>query len=278
MSIEKLIGTGPNQIPTNSMLGTMAYLDSRSLDAFDGTTAQRAAPSAKYIKDNYNLPSGLYWIQTAGGPMKTYCDMDTINGGGWTLIGKSGGGSWHNPDVWLKGEYNPEKMLNTTSPGTSDMACIDARRVSGRESTEVMISSFSMTYWVKSPIHTGATEETIFNYTDGQSVIYADAVTNGNSQNVTATAWNGSTTSCYVNKYMIMALAGHGGSTPAWTVNTAGNTNINEYAMAVACSNTSHNGFTGPGNGLDAPYNSNDSGWPNDSYSTGHFYGLVWVR
>jgi len=241
----------------------------------DGSSASSAAISGNSIKNTVGSASGYYWIQTPSGPMQTYVDMSTIDGGGWTLIGKSGGGSWHGPDSWLKSSVGT--MTNISSPGTNSYACIDSRAVAGTYALEVMISNFAMNLWVKSPIHTEATESTIFNHADGASAIENEAT--NNSQSVTATAWNGSTQSVYVNKYMIMAYLTHGGSTPAWAINAVGNTSINDYAMAVACCTTDHNGYTGgASNGRDAPYNSNDTGWPNDSYSTGHFYGLVWVR
>ena len=127
-------------------------------------------------------------------------------------------------------------------------------------------------------MHTGRTTSTLFGVEAGQGTINSDA--SSNSQLVTATAWNGVTQSVYVNRYMVMAFSSHGGSFPAWTLNTAGNTNVNEYAMACSVTTGSHNGFTSGGthNGMDAPYDQGDYGWPNSSYNAGGAYMLIFAR
>lgn len=242
-----------------------------------------AVASANDLKGRGATTSGPYLIRTADGgnnhrtlqtgAVKTWCELDRIDGGGWTLIGKSGGGLWHDPDRWLKDTVNPDSMLNLYPMPTNQYACIDARLVAGGHASEIMISNHSLTRWVKVEIHTDATPETIFNHGVQQAAIAAS-----NHQSKTSVAWNGSGTACYVNPYMVMGLGGHGGSTPAWTFNTAGNTNVNEYAMAVACASSNHNGFTVSGNhnGQDAPFS--DTDWPNAAYNGSHFYGLVWCR
>lgn len=249
---------------------------------YDGSTAAQAAPSAKYIKDiTGTTTSGLYWILINNVPTQLYCDMSSINGGGWTLIGKSGGGSWHNPDGWLKSNISASSLQNTTNLSTNGYACIDARVLSAEMSREVAISNAALDRWVFAPIHTQATPSTIYNHKQGSAIIFEDTDNNSGvvtgSEQVTATAWNGGTTTSYVNKWMVMPLGGHGGSTPCWSSNQRGNTATGDYAMAVACANTSHNGFTASNNfnGQDAPY---DATWPNTSYSSGHFLGCVWVR
>lgn len=242
-----------------------------------GSTKWNPANSARQIQSmNINAISGTYYIATYSGATLTYCDMSTIDGGGWTLIGKSGGGSWHNPNSWLKSNINSQELQKTNDLSTNAYACIDARLVAGAHSREVMISNAAMDRWVFCRLHSKVSPETIFNHASGASSILRDA-TNGGSESYNSVAWNGGSTLSYVNRYSVMAVAGHGGSTPAWTLNTQGNTNINEYAMAVACANQNHNGFTASNNynGQDAPYNST---WPNPSYNSGHFLGCVWVR
>ena len=58
---------------------------------FDGSTEQRAAPSAEFLRTEFNITtSGNYWIKPTGysGTAKLlWCDM-TNQGGGWVLIGK----------------------------------------------------------------------------------------------------------------------------------------------------------------------------------------------
>ncbi len=61
-----------------------------SFGSTDGLTAATAAPSCKFIKDNFAQASGQYWIDVDGSagaaaPFQTQCDM-TTNGGGWTRI------------------------------------------------------------------------------------------------------------------------------------------------------------------------------------------------
>jgi len=244
----------------------------------DGSTEDRAAPSAKYIKNaTGTTTNGLYWIDVRGVPTQLYCDMSSIDGGGWTLIGKSGGGNWHNPDGWLKSNINESSLQNTNNLSTNGYACIDARVIASVMATEVCVSNAARDRWVRCDFHSQCSPETIFNHKLGADAI-TDIVNNEEgSEQKTARAWNGSTTASWVNKFSVMALGGHGGSTPAWTQNTPGNTSVNDYAMAVACANTNHNGFSASTNynGQDAPY---DATWPNPSYNSGHFLGCVWVR
>ena len=237
----------------------------------DGSSEHKAGYSANQIKNlTGTTTNGLYWILVNNVATQLYCDMNTIDGGGWTLIGKSNG-TFNDPNNWLKSSIGT--MTDITN--TETYACIDAREIAGTHSSECALSSVDLTKWVKCDFHSGCTSATIFNHSDGQSVINTDASTN--SESVTATAWNGGTTASYVNKYSIMPWSSHGGSTPSWTMNAAGNTATNDYAMSVSCATTDHNGFTAgtTHNGMDAPYNTT---WPNSSYNNSGFVGFVWVR
>ena len=236
----------------------------------DGSSENNAGFSANHIKLlTGTTTSGLYWILVNDISTQLYCDMSSINGGGWTLIGKSNG-TFDDPNNWLK--TNIGTMTDITNSQT--YACVDARVIAGTYSTECVLSSVDLTKWVRCNFHSACTSSTIFNHSDGQSVINTDA--SSNSEQATARAWNGGTTACYVNKYSVMAWSSHGGSTPSWSTNAAGNTAVSDYAMAVSCATSNHNGFTSAAthNGMDAP---NNTTWPNTTASGG-FVGFIWVR
>lgn len=59
---------------------------------YDGSTAERAAPSALYIKNMTGTSTnGVYWINLPTvGPTQIYCIMDsTVDGGGWMMAMKA---------------------------------------------------------------------------------------------------------------------------------------------------------------------------------------------
>jgi hypothetical protein len=65
----------------------------------DGTTAARAAPSAKYIQTAFNnFSDGVYWINLPiVGPTQVFCILtNTINGGGWMMMMKATTGTTFN--------------------------------------------------------------------------------------------------------------------------------------------------------------------------------------
>jgi hypothetical protein len=237
----------------------------------DGSSPFKPGVSAKDIKQiTGTTTSGLYWISINDVSTKVYCDMSDIDGGGWTLIGKSNG-TFNDPDNWLKSSVGGMENLNNADTH----ACIDARELVAYHSTECMLSSVDLSKWIKCNFHSKCTKDTIFNHQVGQTKIHSDGATN--SESVKATAWNGSTQDCYVNVYSVMTVKSHGGSTPCWSKNTAGNTSGGDYAMGVSCATADHNGFTSANkhNGMDAPYNDT---WPNPIYGEQGFKGFIWVR
>ena len=246
-----------------------------------GMSPETAGYSALQIKADYpDSVNGSYWIYIDEEPVEVYCDMGGIDGGGWTLIGKSRG-TWNAPNIFLKRNFRMDQMttnLPLTYSGT--WACINAVDFCVNRATELCFSNHALDRWVKCPMHTQRTTSTLFAVEQTYSTIQGDAVTNGNSEYVTATSWHGITNSVYVNRYMVMPWSSHGGSYPAWTLNTAGNTNINEYAMSCAVATGAHHGFTAASthNGQDAPSDQGDYGWPNSSYNVGGAYMLIFAR
>lgn len=68
----------------------------------DGSTAQRAAPSAEYIKNLTGTNTdGVYWINLPMvGPTQIYCIMNSaVNGGGWMMAMKATRGNTFNYDA-----------------------------------------------------------------------------------------------------------------------------------------------------------------------------------
>jgi len=81
----------------------------------DGTTAARAAPSAKYIQTAFNnFTDGVYWINLPiVGPTQVYCIMtNTINGGGWMMMMKATTGTTFN---YASTYWTAVNTLNTTA-------------------------------------------------------------------------------------------------------------------------------------------------------------------
>jgi hypothetical protein len=81
--------TGTNYfVSTNYAGSTVSTLYSY----FDGSTAERAAPSALYIKNSTAATAnGVYWINLpVVGPTQLYCIMDSaVDGGGWMMAMKA---------------------------------------------------------------------------------------------------------------------------------------------------------------------------------------------
>ena len=98
----------------------------------DGSSAVSAAPSAKYIKENYPASTdGFYWIQRPGYSAKeVYCDM-TLDGGGWMLMWQQQGGPLQqqntpfytvlNGSNYVKSNLSPYRHNNNHDYGTSTM-------------------------------------------------------------------------------------------------------------------------------------------------------------
>ncbi len=247
----------------------------RALDSSLGSSPEKAAPSCLKIKQVTGLnQDGVYWLDLDGlqggaAPVRLFCDMGR-DGGGWTLVGQinvqdnvySG---------WLR-SYRDVQALQTPEILAGDWASVDAIDLAVNRASELRLSNPAGDRWLKWPMHPDRTVNTWWNHAAGAAAIAAasqDAVTTVN--------YMGSDTVCYHNKYGIMALSGHGGSYPSATINTNGNTGVNDWCMAVGVmpEGTDANGFTNNWNGYDAPYTEN--GWPNDNYRNTPLIS-VWLR
>lgn len=86
----------------------------------DGSTAAKAAPSAKYLQNAFgNYNDGVYWINlTYVGPTQIYCILNTaIDGGGWMMMMKATRGTtfYYGSTYWTA-----VNTLNSTSYNRND--------------------------------------------------------------------------------------------------------------------------------------------------------------
>jgi hypothetical protein len=112
----KLIGTAPNQVPTNADLGTMAYLDYDNFAAKDGSSSSMAAEyGSRVIALGYG--AGLYWLtgkSSSGYPaQQVYVDAE-----GWMLTFRHAGtGGSYNATYTITGDALGEAAIGVlTSP------------------------------------------------------------------------------------------------------------------------------------------------------------------
>jgi len=121
--------TNPNaSIDVNGTINaTNYYLNGTVLSAvnnniyLDGSTSVKAAPSAKFIQDNFfQYTDGVYWINLPTvGPTQIYCIMNpAYAGGGWMLAMKGGSGS--NLFAYTTSYWTSTNTLNTGDNVRSD--------------------------------------------------------------------------------------------------------------------------------------------------------------
>lgn len=86
----------------------------------DGLTAEKAAPSAKYIQTAFsNFADGVYWINLPiVGPTQIYCLLNSaVNGGGWMMMMKATRGLTFN---YFSSYWTIINTLNPTAFNRSD--------------------------------------------------------------------------------------------------------------------------------------------------------------
>lgn len=218
---------------------------------------------------------GAYAIDPDGSAsavaVTTYCDM-TTDGGGWTLAGKVDGRHEMHTS-WLISNVNTAAMTTPTI-GSAGYASIDAVTLAVDHSTEVRLSNSDRSRWVKWLLPASRAVGTFWRHTVGHTSISA-----ATQAAVTATAWDGTTTTCYQNVYGVLNFQMHGGAYPATGRNTTGNTTGSDNCMAIGTmtSTGTVDGFTSNGNEYDAPAADATSAWPNTAYDIDP-HVAVWLR
>ena len=138
--MSKLIGTKPNQVPTNGDLGTMAYTDYNDIAANNGLSVDRAIRSNTDVKNI--VASGPIWFNLGDGPFQTYVDINYTGKGCWALVAKPGGtnmgdqtfqsGQYDVFDVNAHGDMTNTSVVTSSKDQVSRSNCNGLFRLNGR--------------------------------------------------------------------------------------------------------------------------------------------------
>lgn len=106
-----------SQLPANTYYQTWTQNIQEMVSSpdMDGSSASKAAPSARYLQNAFsNYNDGVYWINLPYvGPTQLYCILNTtIDGGGWMMMMKATRGTTFN---YASTYWTAVNTLNTTS-------------------------------------------------------------------------------------------------------------------------------------------------------------------
>lgn len=217
--------------------------------------------------------TGLYWINTPSGAARVFCDMQA---GGFTLIGKVNGNTGDITRQWLVSNSNTEQLRSPLLlPG--QVASIDATVLATLHASEMVVCNGDNhagrgSKWLRWSLPEGRGPAFFWRRSVGRAVVQAAAM-----QAVLVRAWDGSSQTCYHNRY---GIGPHHGGFPA-TLHTAdGQLVAGDLCISVgtspAITASDSDGFARPDQGFDSPTDQAD--WPNTDVATGRSSLSIWVR
>lgn len=227
--------------------------------------------SCKDVLDAGESTDGAYCIQTYKGPRKLYCDL---SGGGWTKVAQVD----HTKDLlmahwWLISDVNTH-LLTASTIVDGSMGCVDARDMAVNHATTVKLTNSDRSKSLAWDMNANRAVSTYWTHSVGYSTVWAER---GESTSVTVTDQDGTTGTCYTNKYGLMPIEVHGGSYPGTWLNADGNTGGGDLCSAVGVIKQGEvvDGWSQNTGGHDGP--TSDSDWPGASNSGGARVS-VWLK